>query len=87
MQENDELKAKDKKQRQQIEILEHNEKELAKKNLSNQKIIRMLTEKTKGEWEIGSGKGIGRENVGKGWREWGGERGSLSGKWKWEEEV
>ena len=50
-QENDDVKLRDKKQRQQIEILEHNEKELAKKNLSNQKIIRMLTEKTKGLFE------------------------------------
>ncbi len=38
MQENDELKAKDKQQRQQIDLLEANEKELAKKNHSNQKV-------------------------------------------------
>ena len=48
VQENDEFKTRDKRQRQQIEILEHNEKEIAKKNLSNQKIIRMLTEKCRG---------------------------------------
>ena len=37
-QENDELRAKEKKNKQLIEILEDNEKELAKKNLSNQKV-------------------------------------------------
>ena len=37
-QENDELRAKEKKHKQIIEILEENEKELAKKNLSNQKV-------------------------------------------------
>ena len=36
--ENDDLKSKEKKQRQQIEMLETNEKELAKKNHSNQKV-------------------------------------------------
>lgn len=46
---NDELKSKEKKQRQQVEMLETNEKELAKKNHSNQKIIRMLTEKCKNQ--------------------------------------
>ncbi|XP_035683625.1 cilia- and flagella-associated protein 157-like [Branchiostoma floridae] len=45
--ENDELRAKEKDQRQRIEMLEATEKELAKKNHSNQKIIRMLTEKAK----------------------------------------
>ncbi|XP_033116447.1 cilia- and flagella-associated protein 157-like [Anneissia japonica] len=49
IQENDELRAKEKKQRQQIDMLEANEKELAKKNHSNQKVIRMLTEKAKGQ--------------------------------------
>lgn len=49
IQENDEVKAKEKKQRQQIDLLEANEKELAKKNHSNQKIIRMLTEKCKNQ--------------------------------------
>lgn len=43
--ENDEQKAQAKKQKQQIEMLETNEKELIKKNHSNQKLIRMLTEK------------------------------------------
>ena len=38
IQENDELKQKDKKQKQQIELLEANEKELAKKNHSSQKV-------------------------------------------------
>merc|ERR1711976_790419 len=47
--ENDELKSKEKKQRQQLEMLEVNEKELAKKNHSNQKIIRMLTDKCKNQ--------------------------------------
>ena len=36
--ENDDFKDKEKKQRQQIEMLEANEKELAKKNHSNQKV-------------------------------------------------
>ena len=35
---NDELRAKEKKQRQQVDLLEANEKELAKKNHSNQKV-------------------------------------------------
>ncbi|XP_052093279.1 cilia- and flagella-associated protein 157-like isoform X2 [Mytilus californianus] len=43
--ENDEQKAVAKKYKQQIEMLETNEKELIKKNHSNQKLIRMLTEK------------------------------------------
>ncbi|XP_032220139.1 cilia- and flagella-associated protein 157 isoform X2 [Nematostella vectensis] len=47
IQENDELRAKEKKQKLQIDMLEHNEKELARKNSSNQKIIRMLAEKSK----------------------------------------
>nr|KAG5712082.1 hypothetical protein BaRGS_020808 [Batillaria attramentaria] len=51
IQENDELKAKEKKQKQQIELLEANEKELAKKNHSSQKIIRMLTEKCRNQEE------------------------------------
>lgn len=38
IQENDELKQKEKKQKQQIELLEANEKELAKKNHSSQKV-------------------------------------------------
>lgn len=36
--ENDGLKEKEQRQRQQIEILETNEKELARKNLSNQRV-------------------------------------------------
>ncbi len=35
---NDEMKDKEKKQRQQMDMLEANEKELAKKNHSNQKV-------------------------------------------------
>jgi len=50
--ENDEFKVKEKKQKQQIDLLEANEKELAKKNHSNQKIIRMLTEKCKNQEQI-----------------------------------
>lgn len=38
IQENDEMKAKEKKQRQTLDLLESNEKELAKKNHSNQKV-------------------------------------------------
>ena len=38
IQENDDLKAKEKKHKQQIDLLEANEKELAKKNHSNQKV-------------------------------------------------
>ena len=38
IQENDELKQKEKQQKQHIEMLEVNEKELAKKNISNQKV-------------------------------------------------
>merc|ERR1711912_116056 len=47
--ENDDVKVKDKKNKQMTELLEINEKELAKKNHSNQKIIRMLTEKCKAQ--------------------------------------
>ena len=38
IQDNDDLKLREKKQRQQVEMLEANEKELAKKNHSNQKV-------------------------------------------------
>lgn len=38
IQENDEIRQKEKKQKQQVELLEANEKELAKKNHSNQKV-------------------------------------------------
>ncbi|PIK45115.1 hypothetical protein BSL78_18004, partial [Apostichopus japonicus] len=47
IQENEDLSSKEKKQKQQLDMLEGNEKVLAKKNLSNQKVIRMLTEKAK----------------------------------------
>lgn len=40
IQENDELRTKEKKMKLQIDMLEHNEKELAKKNSSNQKVNR-----------------------------------------------
>ncbi|KAK3087928.1 hypothetical protein FSP39_012548 [Pinctada imbricata] len=43
--ENDELKKKEKQQKQQIEMLEENETALAKKNHSAQRMIKMLTEK------------------------------------------
>lgn len=52
IEENEELMAKEKKQRQQLEMLETNEKELAKKNHSNQKVIRMLTEKAKQQEDL-----------------------------------
>jgi len=45
--ENDDMKFKEKSQKQQIEILEDNEKELMKRNATNQKVIRMLSEKAK----------------------------------------
>jgi len=38
IQENDELRTREKKMKLQIDMLEHNEKELAKKNSSNQKV-------------------------------------------------
>ncbi|KAI8495376.1 hypothetical protein Bbelb_268310 [Branchiostoma belcheri] len=47
LQEIDELRAKEKHNRQQKQLLEANEKELAKKIHSSQKVIRMLTEKSK----------------------------------------
>jgi len=50
--ENDELKDKDRKQKQNVEILEYNEKELMKKNAANQKVIKMLTEKGKEQEEF-----------------------------------
>lgn len=52
IQENDELKSKEKKMKLHVDMLEHNEKELAKKNSSNQKIIRMLAEKAKQQEEL-----------------------------------
>lgn len=44
--ENDEIKINEKAQSQNIEILEHNEKELMKKNAMHRKLIMMLTEKS-----------------------------------------
>lgn len=38
IQENDELRTKEKRMKLHIDMLEHNEKELAKKNSSNQKV-------------------------------------------------
>ncbi|GFS18027.1 cilia- and flagella-associated protein 157 [Elysia marginata] len=49
IQENGELKEKEKKMKQQVEMLEANEKELAKKNHSNLKIIRMMSEKCRNQ--------------------------------------
>jgi len=49
IQENDDLKEKEKKMKQQIDMLETNEKELAKKNHSNMKVIRMMTEKCRNQ--------------------------------------
>ncbi|XP_067825600.1 cilia- and flagella-associated protein 157 isoform X2 [Heptranchias perlo] len=49
--ENDELKLEAKKLWRDIHILEESEKELAKKNLSNLKVIQMLTEKCKQQQE------------------------------------
>ena len=40
IQENDQLREKEKQMKQQIDMLEFNEKELAKKNSSNQKVNR-----------------------------------------------
>lgn len=50
--ENDDARQKEKKQRQHIEILEDNEKELVKKNTTNQKVMRMLTAKAHEQQEI-----------------------------------
>ncbi|CAH2316230.1 Hypothetical predicted protein [Pelobates cultripes] len=47
MQENDCLKDQEEELRKHLEMLEENERELVKKNISNQKVIRMLTEKCK----------------------------------------
>lgn len=47
IQENDELREKEKNQKLQLEMFEHNEKELMQKNSSNLKVIRMLAEKAK----------------------------------------
>ncbi|KAH9496467.1 hypothetical protein Btru_010938 [Bulinus truncatus] len=45
IQENDELQEKVKKLKQQVDMLEFNERELGKKNQSNLKIIKLMTEK------------------------------------------
>lgn len=45
--ENDEMKMNEKAQQQNLEILEHNEKELMKKNAMHKKLIIMLTEKSR----------------------------------------
>lgn len=50
--ENDQAKEYEKNQKQQIILLEENEKELAKKNVNNVKIIRMLTDKCKSQEAI-----------------------------------
>ncbi|XP_048774461.2 cilia- and flagella-associated protein 157-like [Ostrea edulis] len=49
IQENDEMKKKEKQQKQHIEMLEDNEKTLAKKNHSHQKLIKMLTDKCRNQ--------------------------------------
>lgn len=46
IQENDELRTKEKKMKLQIDMLERNEKELAKKNSSNQKVIMIFVMST-----------------------------------------
>lgn len=43
IQENEDLSAKEKKQQQQLDMLEGNEKVLAKKNLSNQKVSNRIS--------------------------------------------
>lgn len=50
--ENDSRKIKDKIFKQQIDLLEDNEKELARKNVSNIKVIRLLTEKCRNQEAI-----------------------------------
>jgi len=45
--ENDDIKLKSKMQKQQVGVLEDNEKELIRKNAANQKLIRMLTAKAR----------------------------------------
>ncbi|KAM4663763.1 cilia- and flagella-associated protein 157 [Discoglossus pictus] len=52
IQENDHLKDKVADQRKQLEMLEENEREMVKNNLSNQKVIRMLTEKCRQQQEM-----------------------------------
>ncbi|XP_043576370.1 cilia- and flagella-associated protein 157 [Chiloscyllium plagiosum] len=50
--ENDDLKSEAKKQWRTIHILEESQKELARKNLSNLKVIQMLTEKCKQQQDL-----------------------------------
>ncbi|KAE8608796.1 hypothetical protein XENTR_v10011609 [Xenopus tropicalis] len=50
--ENDLLKDRNSELTKQLEMLEENEKELVKNNLSNQKVIRMLTDKCQQQQEI-----------------------------------
>jgi hypothetical protein len=46
---NDNAKVKDKIYKQQLDLLEDNEKELAKRNVCNLKVIRLLTEKCRSQ--------------------------------------
>ncbi|XP_068104064.1 cilia- and flagella-associated protein 157 [Hyperolius riggenbachi] len=50
--ENDLLKEREAELRKELEVLEENERELVKNNHSNQKVIRMLTEKCKQQQEM-----------------------------------
>jgi hypothetical protein len=52
IEENDSVKIKEKVQKRHIDLLEENEKEFARKNVSNLKIIRMLTEKCRNQEAI-----------------------------------
>ncbi|XP_044124396.1 cilia- and flagella-associated protein 157 [Bufo gargarizans] len=52
IQENDQLREQESDMRKQLEILEENEKEFVRNNLSNQKVIRMLTEKCQQQQEM-----------------------------------
>jgi hemerythrin-like domain-containing protein len=52
IEENDNVKIKEKVQKRHIDLLEENEKEFARKNVSNLKIIRMLTEKCRNQEAI-----------------------------------
>ncbi|XP_075041193.1 cilia- and flagella-associated protein 157 [Mixophyes fleayi] len=52
IQENEELKEQEWELKKELKILEENEKELVKNNLSNKKVIRMLTEKCQKQQEM-----------------------------------
>ncbi|XP_040260754.1 cilia- and flagella-associated protein 157 [Bufo bufo] len=52
IQENDQLREQESDLRKQLEILEENEKEFVRNHLSNQKVIRMLTEKCQQQQEM-----------------------------------